>query len=404
MRYTRRRSEVEAMKIVKAAALFKSCGAEMKSPRSRAVDFSIRRDHVNELTTTFYGGVLMIYVGLDISSKDFVVHAINERKKEKLKGSIAPTKKGLKALIDQLGIERKVFVLEAGNQTRWIGDYLKKQGQDFHIVHPNEVKWIAESGGKKTDKVDAKKLAELARADMLPRRVHFAEGKIRDLRDLVNARQTLLNKRVALINSIRGYLRQEGIRLPAKFFSSHEWQVKLTGLKLKSAQEAVVAHLMNAVESLVHSEKELTKEINAINDKQIELIETIPGIGKLSSRIVFAALVTAERFDNAKCAAYYSALTPTIYQSGGVENMGKINRDGRGEVRRAMLQCAHAVARTKTAAAKPLKEFYEKIEKRRGKKRAIVALSRKLLTTTYGVMKSGESYNPEKLKPVVRVA
>lgn len=62
-----------------------------------------------------------------------------------------------------------------------------------------------------------------------------------------------------------------------------------------------------------------------------------------------------------------------------------------------MLQCAHAVARTKTAAVKPLKEFFERIEKRRGKKRAIVALSRKLLTTVYGVMKSGETYNPGKL-------
>lgn len=398
MRYTREKGAEEVMKIAEACRTFEVCGAEDKYPWSRAVDFSATLDHVNEFITTYYEGVFMIYVGMDISSKDFVVYALNERKKVKFKGSIQPTKNGLKGLISKLGKEKRIFVFEAGNQSRWIGDYLKKQGEAFHIVHPNEVKWITQSSGKKTDKVDAKKLAELARADILPRAVHFAEGKVRDLRDLVNARQTLLLKRVSLTNTIRGFLKQEGVRLPAKFFSSQDWQEKLLELKLKHTTEQIVAQLMNAVEALMEAQKKLHQEIEAIEDKKIELIETIPGIGKLSSRILFAALVNAERFDNAKCAANYSALAPTIYQSGDTSNQGRINRDGRGEVRRAMLQCAHAVARTKTHAVKPLKDFYERIEKKRGKKRAIVALSRKLLTTTYGVLKSGEVYNPERLK------
>lgn len=340
----------------------------------------------------------MIYVGMDISSKDFMIHAIDERKKVKFKGSISPTRKSLRELVSELGPEKKVFIFESGNQMKWIADFFKGQGETIHVVHPNEVKWITQSGGKKTDKVDARKLAELGRADMLPRAVHVAEGPARDLRELVGARQTVLSKRVALMNTIRGYLKQEGIRLPAKFFTSTEWQVTLMGLKLRGATEAIVANLMFAVEQMQECEKGLGNEIQKISNKKIELIETIPGIGKLSSRILFAALINAERFDNSKCVANYGALTPTIYQSGGTEHLGRINRDGRGEVRRAMLQCAHAVARTKTAAVKPLKEFFERIEKRRGKKRAIVALARKLLTTVYGVLKSGEVYNPARLK------
>ena len=112
---------------------------------------------------------------------------------------------------------------------------------------------------------------------------------------------------------------------------------------------------------------------------------------------MYAAIIDESRFDNSKCLANYGALTPTIHQSGDTLQMGKINRDGRGEVRRALLQCAHAVARTKTAGVRPLKEFFERIEKRRGKKRALVALARKLLTTVYGVLKSGESYDPARL-------
>lgn len=340
----------------------------------------------------------MIYVGMDISSKDFMIYAIDERKKVRFKEAISPTKSALRELIAELGIEKKLFVFEAGNQMKWIADFFKKENQEIHVVHPNEVKWITQSSGKKTDKVDARKLAELARADMLPRRVHVAEGKSRDLRELVAARQTLLNKRVSLMNTIRGYLKQEGVRLPSKFFTSNDWQVRLMELKLRPATESIVANLMYAVEQMQEGERGLNNEIQSIEDKKIDLIETIPGIGTLSARILFAALVDASRFDNSKCVANYGALTPTIHQSGDTHHLGKINRDGRSEIRRALLQCAHAVARTKTAAVKPLKEFFERIEKRRGKKRAIVALARKLLTTVYGVLKSGEVYNPARLK------
>lgn len=340
----------------------------------------------------------MVYVAMDISSKDFVVHALNERKKIRFKGSISPSKKGLRDLIAALGPERKLFVFEAGNQMKWIADYLKKLREEMHIVHPNEVKWIAESGGKKTDKIDARKLAELARADMLPRRVHVAEGKVRTLRELTTARETLLRKRVSLMNSLRGYLRQEGARLPAKFFRSDDWQIKLIGLKLLPATEVIVANFMAAIESMVMSEKSLNAEIMKIGDETIERIETVPGIGTLSSRILFGAIADAERFDSSKQVANYGALTPTIYQSGDETRVGSVSRSGRKEIRRALLQCAHAVARMKSAGAKPLQEFFFRIEKKRGKKRALIALARKMLTVVYAVWKSGEDYNPKLLR------
>ena len=340
----------------------------------------------------------MIYVGMDISSKDFVVYAQNDRKKVRFKGSVAPSKKGLRELIAALGMERKLFVFEAGNQMKWIADFLKRLGEDMHIVHPNEVKWIAESGGKKTDKVDARKLAELARADMLPRKVHVAEGKVRTLRELTAARETLLRKRVSLMNSLRGYLKQEGTRLPVKFFSSDEWQVKLIDMKLLPQTEAIVASFMAAIESMVESEKSLNAEIMKINDDTIERIETVPGIGRLSSRVLFGALAEASRFDSSKHVANYGALSPTVYQSGEETRMGSVSRAGRKEIRRALLQCAHAVVRMKAAGAKPLQEFFLRVEKKRGKKRALIALARKMLTVVYAVWKSETDYNPRMLR------
>ena len=156
---------------------------------------------------------------------------------------------------------------------------------------------------------------------------------------------------------------------------------------------------MKAIEGLSSSEDELETKIVAIGDERIKRLESIPGIGKLSSRTLLGALDEANRFDNKKAAAKYGALTPTIYQSGTVTHMGHICRNGRHEIRRVLLQCAHTVARMKNFESKPLREFFERIHKRRGKKIAVVALARKLLTIAYGVLKAEKYFDPKMLSP-----
>ena len=154
---------------------------------------------------------------------------------------------------------------------------------------------------------------------------------------------------------------------------------------------------MKAIESLEAAEGELTERMVEIKDERIDLVETIPGIGKLTSRVLVSAIDNADRFDNKKSVAKYGAVTPRIYQSGGITHLGRINRNGRHEVRRVLLQCAHTITRMKSYEAYPLKGFFERIKKRRGKKIAIVAVARKLLTIAYGVLKSKIAYNPARL-------
>lgn len=342
----------------------------------------------------------MIYVGMDVSSKSFVVHAVNGRKKVVFKGEIAPSRVGLRDLVrKKLGAETKLVVFEAGNQMKWIADSLKKEPMVMvHVVHPNQVKWIVESGGKKTDKVDAKKLAELARGDLLPRKVHLVEGKTRQMRELVSARTQMMRQRVGLINTLRGYLKQEGVKLGEKFFGHTDWRERLEKKKISAQMKAIIEAFRKAIDALRAAEGELTERLTGLRDKRTDLLETIPAIGKLTSRTVVSALDDVGRFGNKKAVASYGALSPTVHQSGDEMRMGRINRNGRHEVRRVLLQCAHTLTRMKSPAAKPLRTFYERIERKRGKKRAVVALSRKLLTVAYGVLKSGEPYDPRKLE------
>ena len=341
----------------------------------------------------------MIYVGMDISSKSFMVHAINSKNKRVFKGEIKPTRQGLRKMIRALGRQTKLVVFEAGNQLKWIALELKQiKGVHVHVVHPNEIKWINQSSAK-TDKIDARKLARLARGDMLPRKVHIVEGRVRQLRELISARHTLQSKRVALINSIRGCLKQEGYRLPEKFFSHADWRGHLERMRVADTQKLILTSYMTSIESLLAAEAELTARILEIEHEDLQRLESIPGIGGLSSRVILSAVDDVRRFDGKKSLSKYGALTPRIYQSGGVTHLGRINRDGRHEVRRVLLQCAHTVARMKSYEARPLRMFFERIRQRRGKKIAIVALARKLLTIAYGVLRTQTMYDPKVLTP-----
>jgi transposase len=204
-----------------------------------------------------------------------------------------------------------------------------------------------------------------------------------------------------LINSIRALLLQEGVRLTEKFFGRTDWRERLDRVAVSDTGRIVVTAYMQAIDALQETEAELTEQIVAVKDDRLELLESIPGIGLLTSRVLLGALDEAGRFDDRKAVAKYGALTPTIYQSGSVTHLGRINRDGRHEVRRVLLQCAHTVARMKSFESRPLRQFFERLMKRRGKKIAIVALARKLLTIAYGVLKHRAHYDPARLTPYV---
>jgi len=189
------------------------------------------------------------------------------------------------------------------------------------------------------------------------------------VRELLSARTQLMQKRVSMLNTLRGYLKQEGVRLGANFFAREDWQERLEKTRLSHTLKIILRAFRPSIEALEASEHELNQRIADIKNEKTELLETIPSIGILSSRTVIAALDDAKRFENRKAVAKYGALSPTIYQSGDTVQLGRINRDGRHEVRRVLLQCAHLLSRMKSPAAKPLRQFYERIEEGRERRK-----------------------------------
>jgi transposase len=113
----------------------------------------------------------MYYVGLDVASKSSFVYVIDGRKKKIESKEIPTDRDGCGQFFKRWKGKAVKVAVEAGGHTRWIYDLLKRLGIGVYVVNPNKVKLIAETK-KKTDKVDARVLAELLRIDGLPQRVH----------------------------------------------------------------------------------------------------------------------------------------------------------------------------------------------------------------------------------------
>ena len=266
-------------------------------------------------------------------------------------------------------------------------------GANVVVVSPAKVKLIAESR-RKTDKIDAKILAELLRLDGLPEPVHMPGKETRSLRGLLVARRQLINARTKICNVVRGMLRQEGIRL-ASLTTFKVWENLLAHEGYDCDHIPVV--LMAYYESFVA----LTRSIQALdkclserecNDSRAERLKTMPKVGRIASLSFLAAVDDVQRFGSSRKLVRYSGLCPTVRSSGERTEYGSINREGRSELRAVWIQIAHLVAIDRSRDTARLRRWYSKVAKCRGRKTALVALARKLLTIAYRLLYDETDY------------
>jgi len=335
----------------------------------------------------------MYYIGLDVADKSSYVYVLNARGLRVENREIPTDKDSYRQYFGSWAKKRATVAVEAGGNSRWIHDVLTRLGLGVYIVNPNKVKLIAKSK-KKTDKIDASFLAKLLRIDELPERVHVAEGESRALRDLLRSRYHLIKSTTGLMNHLRGMLRQEGIKLKARAF--HDGSV-FVGLQ---ENRSVPAHLRPILESYERSIAELKKQRKELDEviadyrnKDIALLKSIPGVGEIASKTIYAAVSTIKRFKRAKQLTSYCGLVPSVRSSGETATYGHITREGRSEVRHVAVQSAHAVLRSRNAESKPLRCWHERLAKRRGFKTAIVALARKLTEIIFYVLRDRKPFD-----------
>ena len=331
-------------------------------------------------------------IGMDLHQKQTVFHVLSAEGLCVGRGKIDTTVEALQGLIKKYSGEEVQVAIEASTPAFWVREILVEAGARVEVTNPYKLRLIAESRNK-TDANDAMILAELLRCGGLPREVYVPSLAIRQLREQLALRRSLVQMRTKIICSAKAALRRRGMRYSARTFHTLEsWDIKV--------EDTPVFETLNAMyyrceEERLKLEKALSTKWG--NDSIVLRLRSIPGVGPLVAVTILAALGEIERFSSSSQVAAYAGLVPSERSTGDTISHGRITHQGRSELCGAMVQAAWAVLRTKRESAEALKHMFYKIMMKRGSQIAIVAVARKLLTIVYHVWKQETLFDETKV-------
>ncbi len=280
--------------------------------------------------------------------------------------------------------------LEATTNSDAIATMLRPLVRRVVVSNPRKTRAIAEANVK-TDKVDARILAQLLAADFLPE-TWVADDRTRMLRRLVLRRTHLVKQRTRLKNQVHGILARNLVPTcpHADLFSGvgRRWLTRqdLPADEWRSV-EALVRQLDFHGEELVQVDRDIALE--AIDDPIVARLMTVPGIDVTVAVSILAAVGDFTRFDTPDRLVSYLGLNPRVRQSGnGPAVHGRITKAGPAQARGMLVEAAFSASR----APGPLRAFYRRVKDRRGFQIATVATARKMTVLCWHLVTKGEDY------------
>jgi transposase len=253
------------------------------------------------------------------------------------------------------------------------------------VAHPYHIKLIA-SSFVKTDKRDTLALARLLAADLVPE-VWVPPTHVRELRALVSHRTRLVGQRAAAKNRLHSLLHRHHIIPPSGNLYSAENRAWWDGLQVSDSEKLRARHDLALIEYLSSLIDEVEAELARLSASetwadQVPFLIQLPGVGMLTAMTLLSAIGDVTRFATAKKLVGYSGLGASVHASGQTRRTGRITKQGRRELRAAMVEAAWAAVRTHPY----WKDKFEALANRIGRQKAIVALARKLLVVVWHVL------------------
>ena len=333
-------------------------------------------------------------IGMDLGDKTshyYVTDCDGEMVRE---STVATTKKGMQQRFSCL--PRCRIAIEVGTHSPWVSRLLSSLGHEVIVANARQVKLISAST-RKSDRLDAQTLARLARLDpelLRPIR-HRSEKAQGDLMQ-VRVRAALVDTRTGLVNTARGMAKAMGERLPA--CDADQMGVeKMQGLP---------AMLVEALRPLLETVEVLTKQIKASDQKleqlagsdypETELLRQVSGVGSLISLTFVLTIEDPNRFRKSRDVGCYVGLRPRRSESGESRPQLGISKEGDVYLRKLLVQGAHCILSHKSPDT-DLKRWGLKLAgkgNKNAKKRALVAVARKLAILLHHLWVNGEVYEP----------
>lgn len=328
----------------------------------------------------------MLYCGFDLGKKTSHFCIIDDARKIRREGRV---KTGLKQLWARFGDEEPMHILvEASSKSFWVVEQFRAMGHDAKIADPGQSRAIA--AGFKTDKRDARMLARLCQAEMF-KEVEHVDQETRAARKVVAARDLLVRTRTSVINNVRSMLDSEGYSVPAASTSAFVDKIPTDLPPALAAALAPLVGMLRDVEARIAETDEL---LAAERHKRpiVKTLKTVPGVGDLTALVFALVIRDPKRFKCRREVAAYVGLAPSIYESGATSRLGRITKRGNRTLRWLLTMAAHALLRSRRDCA--LKRWGSELVVRAGRKKAVVAIARKLAVTLWAMWRDGRTYEP----------
>lgn len=293
-------------------------------------------------------------------------------------------------------------VIETCTNSGWVHDLCQGLGYEGLVANPSQKAWQWRNVKRKTDKDDALKLAKLAAlAQISP--VYVPTPETRQYRRLVKYRKTLVWRVNRIKNSIRSLLMAQGLNLAARakawtiegiatLDKYHRPFVECSLDELWRGELDVELTLLDQIEEhLDHVEKQLDQM--AKQEKRVQLLMTIPGVGRRTAKVIVTVLDDPHRFQNARQVSAYAGLIPEQRQSGQTNRLGAITQRDSRLLRGALVEVAWVLLRFNLWAEQTFNRICGGQKTRR--KTAIVAVARKLLVRCWAMLRHNQPWNPD---------
>ena len=332
-------------------------------------------------------------IGMDLGDRTSRYCVLNECGEVVKEAAVATTKKGLGQVFAAL--KRSRIAIEVGTHSPWVSRLLKSLGHVVFVANPRQLKLISQSS-RKDDRVDARTLARLVRVDpeLLRPIQHRSEEMQMDLMT-IRVRAALVEARTALVNSARGLAKSVGERLPK--CDANSLGSEHLGALPKQLQDALEP-LLNQVEALsVRIEKcdRQVEQIARTKYPETKLLQQVSGVGPLIALTFVLTVADKERFQKSRDVGCYLGLRPKRSQSGQSEPELRITKEGDVYLRKLLVQAAQYILGRKGPDT-DLKRWGTRLAVggKRMKKRAVVAVARKLAILLHALWSGGEVYEP----------
>jgi transposase len=328
------------------------------------------------------------FIGLDIH-RDFCEIAVSDGGKARSTGRVNTNPEALRILGQSLSPDDKVIVESTGNAFE-IARTLEPFVAEVVIANPMQVRAISHAKVK-NDQFDARTLAELLAADLVPR-VWVGDEQTRVLRRLTSRRSQLVRARTRPKNEISAVLvRNLKGRSPMTDPFGTQGRAWLNDLTLPDDEHDTLAACLRQIDFLTgeiaHVDRQLAER--ALQSPEIKRLMTIPGVGVTTAATMIAAIGDIHRFPSAKRLVGYLGIDPRVRQSGlSPARQGRISKQGSSTARHVLVEAAWSAVKTPG----PLRAFYQRVRERRGAQVAIVATSRKLVCLCWQLLTTQQDY------------